>query len=182
VASIKDKMNAMNEHVTTSDDFFSACYLQYYNSILKYIASRIYHSYDAEDLTQDVFLRLWEYRTFVNKDTVCSLLYTIARNLIIDKIRIYNKKEIFVSYIYNVQEAGRNTVDEYISSSELEALHHQVVNSLPDKRRLIYKLVYDGMTTPVIASRLNLSTRTIEGQLLLARRKVRSYIKQQLVS
>lgn len=169
----------MNTHTTEIEDFFSACYLQYRGIIQRYIASRIYYSHESEDLTQDVFVRLWEYKAFVNKETVRPLLFTMARNLITDKIRRYYKKEEFTSYIYKIQETSRNTTEETVFSHELEILHHQGVNELPHKRRQIYELSFRGMATPVIANTLCLSTRTVEGQLLLARKSVRTFIKQE---
>ena len=71
----------MNKQQATFDDFFSECYLKYKEYIKNYIAIRICHPHEAEDLAQDVFVRLWEHRAFVNKDTVWSLLFTIARNI-----------------------------------------------------------------------------------------------------
>lgn len=170
----------MGAHVTTLEDFFSECYLQYSDIIKRYIASRIYYSYEAEDLMQDVFVRLWEHRAFVNKDTARPLLFTIARNLVIDKIRRHYKKEDILSYIYNVQETSRNTTEETVYSKELQLLHRQVVNTLPDRRRQIYELSFRGIPSPVIADKLYLSIRTVEGQLLLARKSVRTSLKQQL--
>lgn len=172
----------MDEHATaTFEDFFSECYLQYRNVLRRYISSRIFHSFEAEDITQDVFIRLWEYRTFVNRETIRPLLFTMAQNLIIDKIRRHYKKEDFVSYIYNVQEVNRNAVEEDVFAHELETLHCQVVGTLPVKRRQIYKLSFHGMASPAIADKLSLSVRTVEGQLLMARKTVRTYVKQQLV-
>ena len=50
----------MNKQQTTFDDFFSECYLKYREYIKNYIAIRICHPHEAEDLAQDVFVRLWE--------------------------------------------------------------------------------------------------------------------------
>ena len=91
----------MSKQQATFDDFFSECYLKYREHIKNYIALRICRPYEAEDLAQDVFVRLWEYKTFVKPDTVWSLLFTIARNIVTDQIRRYYKQEDFVAYIYN---------------------------------------------------------------------------------
>ncbi len=172
-----NKVNAMNQHATTFEEFFSECYLQYRIVIRRYIASRINHSCDAEDMMQDVFLRLWEYRAFVNKETVRPLLFTIAQNLIIDKIRRYYKKEDFVTYIYNVQEQGRNLTEEQMNLKELKVLHERIIEVLPEKRQQIYKLsFYQEMPNHLIAQKLSLSIRTVEGQLLLSRKFVRNHL------
>lgn len=175
-----DKMSAMNNTTITLEDFFSECYLQYYDIIKRYITFRIDNSYEAEDLVQDTFVRLWEHRAFVNKGTVRPLLFTIARNLVTDKVRRYYKKAELLSYIYKVQEASRNTTEETVCSNELQLLHGRAVNRLPGKRRQIYELSFRGMPSPVIADKLSLSVRTVEGQLLLARKSVRNVLKQQL--
>ena len=51
-------MSAMNNTTITLEDFFSECYLQYYDIIKRYITFRIDNSYEAEDLVQDVFISL----------------------------------------------------------------------------------------------------------------------------
>ncbi len=166
---------------TTSEIFFTECYLQYRGIIRNYIAYRIPHPNEAEDLLQDVFVRLWEYRKFVNPDTVRQLLFTIAHHLIIDKVRLYYKREEFTSYIYKVQESQQNTTEGYMQTSELIALHNKVVSTLPPKRRRIYEMsFYHDLSSPAIANKLSLSVRTVEGQLLSARKSVRGYMKRQL--
>jgi hypothetical protein len=45
----------MNKQPSTFDEFFSECYLKYQGFIKNYIAIRICHPYEAEDLAQDVF-------------------------------------------------------------------------------------------------------------------------------
>lgn len=165
---------------TTLENFFSECYQQYRGIIRNYIACRIPRSDEAEDLMQDVFVRLWEHSKFVNPETVRSLLFTIAHNIIIDRIRIYYRKEEFTSYIYKVQESARNTTEEQMQVSELTLLHEKIVNTLPTRRRQIYEMnFYYEMPAPLIADKLCLSARTVEGQLLLARKSVRNYLKQQ---
>ena len=155
----------MNKQQATFDDFFSECYLKYKEYIKNYIAIRICHPHEAEDLAQDVFVRLWEHRAFVNKDTVWSLLFTIARNIVTDKIRRYYKQEDFVAYIYNrMEDTSRNTTEE----------------TLPVKRRQIYELSFNHeLSCPAIAGKLSLSPRTVECQLLLARKTVRTYLKNE---
>ena len=171
----------MSKQQATFDDFFSECYLKYKEYIKNYIAIRICHPHEAEDLAQDVFVRLWEYRTFVKPDTVWSLLFTIARNIVTDQIRRYYKQEDFVAYIYNkVNDFDRNTTEDVICYRELKEKHEEVVKSLPAKRRRIYELSFNQeLSCPAIAGKLSLSPRTVECQLLLARKTVRGCLRNE---
>lgn len=176
-------LNTMNKRQTAFDDFFSECYLNYREQIKNYIAVRIFHPCQAEDLTQDVFVRLWEHRMFVNRDTVRSLLFTIARNIVTDKIRRYYKQEDFAAYLYHdnkEEKAGRNQTEETICYRELERAHDRAVRKLPAKRRRIYELSFNReLSCPAIAGKLSLSPRTVECQLLLARKTVRACLRNE---
>lgn len=170
----------MNKQATF-DDFFTECYQKYREYIKNYIASRIYHSHEAEDLAQDVFVRLWEHRAFVSKDTVYSLLFTIARNIVTDRIRHYYRQEDYFSYIYNNERVyAQNAAENKMYYEDLRRLHYIAMHSLPLKRRQIYKLSFHHeLLCPAIAGKLSLSPRTVEGQLLLARKSVRTYLRKE---
>lgn len=166
---------------STYDDFFTECYQNYREYIKNYIASRIYHPHEAEDLAHDVFVRLWEHRAFVNKGTVYSLLFTIARNIVTDRIRHYYRQEDYFSYIYNNERVyAQNAAEDKLYCEDLRRLHHTAVQALPLKRRQIYKLSFHHeLLCPAIAGKLSLSPRTVEGQLLLARKSIRTYLKKE---
>ena len=91
----------METTANTYDDIITRSYEEYYQVILTYITYRITHRYEAEDLTQDVFVRLLDYKQMLRPDTVKYFLFTIARNIVIDYIRRYYKKQEIDSYIYD---------------------------------------------------------------------------------
>lgn len=94
---------------------------------------------------------------------------------------IFYRKEEFTSYYtYNIKRVRLNTTEEQVQVHELTMLHSQVVTSLPSKRRKIYELSFcHELTAPNIAERLGLSIRTVEGQLLTARKSIRAFIKRE---
>ena len=86
----------------TSDNIITRSYEEYHQVILNYITYRIAHRYEAEDLTQDVFVRLMDYKQMLRPDTVKYFLFTIARNIVIDYIRRYYKKQEIDGYLYRI--------------------------------------------------------------------------------
>lgn len=79
-----------------------------------------------------------------------------------------------------MKDEGQNTTDETLHYHELKKMHDGIIRSLPDKRRRIYELSFEHeLSCPAIADRLSLSPRTVEGQLLLARKTIRTYLKKE---
>lgn len=70
-------------------DAFAALYDRYIDAIYRYLAFRVRNPTDAEDLTEQVFLRAWQaIETYRNVGRPFSAwLYSIARNLVIDHFR-----------------------------------------------------------------------------------------------
>ncbi|WP_342990736.1 MULTISPECIES: sigma-70 family RNA polymerase sigma factor [Bacteroides] len=171
----------MDTQPNISCDCFTEFYNEYRDSIQAYIACRIPHKYDAEDLTQDVFIRLLDYRQLINRDTVKSFLYTIARNIITDLLRRYYKKEEITSYIYDTVCTSTNETEDGIITKELFSLLKTRISQLPPQRQQVYKMKYDQfLSSEEIACRMQLSKKTVENHLQLARKDVKDYVTSML--
>jgi len=72
---------------------FSKYYNQYAQSIYRYCFYRVYSKETAEDITQDVFVRAWEYFERKKIENPRPFLYRVARNLVIDFHRKQGKAE-----------------------------------------------------------------------------------------
>ena len=139
---------------------------------------RIAHRYEAEDLTQDVFVRLMDYKQMLRPDTVKYFLFTIARNIVIDYIRRYYKKQEIDGYLYDTMSASTNETEEKIIGDDLMAMERMRLATMPKQRRLIYTLNrFEGKASPEIAGELNLSCRTVENHLLIGRRDMREFFR-----
>jgi RNA polymerase sigma-70 factor (ECF subfamily) len=71
-------------------DAFAQLYNLYISDIYRFIAFKVPTSHDAEELTSDVFLKVWEHLTNSDKSAVRgfrAFLYQTARNTVIDWYR-----------------------------------------------------------------------------------------------
>jgi RNA polymerase sigma-70 factor (ECF subfamily) len=75
---------------------FEALYLHYMERIYRYIYFRVGDEAQAEDMTEDVFVRAWESlpKFRLGKSHFTSWLYTIAHNLLVDHYRRRNPVQI----------------------------------------------------------------------------------------
>ena len=161
----------------THSSFIEKYYVMYYPVIRNYISSRISQKEEAEDLAQEAFLRLLEYKQLINPETVRSFLFTIAKNLLTDYLRLHYKKEDYTTYIYEHAKGNTNLTEQIVLVNELMALVDSGMDTLSDKRRMAYNLsLNEGLTVGEIAEQLHMSYRTAECHLFLARKSMRQYI------
>ena len=165
-----------------NEELITQSYLTHRDRILRYIAASIGNTDDAEDLTQNVWMRLLEYRMELNPATIATLLHRIARNIVYDYLRhsrhVTEHREETISTLTET-EAGRYaySLDSEIEARDLAELEHRRVECMPRMRRIIYVMSrYDDMPVSDISERLSLSARTVENHLRLGRSDIRSYM------
>lgn len=133
---------------------------------------------DAEELLQEVFLKLWEIRGSLDaKRNIKSFLFKICINLIYDFIRRKNIERAYLDYsVSNFQLQSDDTWQEIIYNDMLNNLQ-QLVQAMPEQRQRIFRLSKEeGLSNEEIARKLGLSQRTVENHLYLAV----SYLKDKL--
>ena len=173
-----EKDSIMETTINSSDNIITRSYEEYHQVILNYITYRITHRYEAEDLTQDVFVRLLDYKQMLRPDTVKYFLFTIARNIVTDYIRRYYKKQEIDSYLYDFTATSTNETEENIIVSNLMEMEQMRLEAMPEQRRLVYALNrLEDKRSPEIATELNLSCRTVENHLFLGRRYMRNFFR-----
>ena len=167
-----------NQIKQSQETIIIEAFKKYHSSLLYYITYKISNNCDAEDLSQDVFLRLMDYQEMLRPETIRSFLYTIARNLVIDYLRRQYKKQEITSYMYETCSAYYET-EKGIVARDLENHERMKVCTLPEKRRRVYLLSrYEEKTVDEIADELNINHRTVENHLRISRHEVREYIKE----
>lgn len=151
----------------------------YSKAIFSYIHNRINNAAESEDIVQDVFLRLMEC-DIIYANSVKSLLFTIANNLVVDHIRRYYKRQEVYSYIYDISRSNRVLTPEQICSTrDLEKQEHLLMERLAPATRRVYALTRDdAMTIEDIANTLSISRRTVECHQFRARKYVREEFRK----
>ena len=168
----------MENSTMTTSQLMADSYVSYHQVYL-YILHKVNGREEAEDLSQDVFLRLMEYKQMLRPDTVKFFIYTISRNLVNDYLRRFYKKQEISSYMYDHAETCTNDTESRIISDDLAALEQRKLSVLPTQRRKIYTMSrFEDKSIADISSELNLSHRTVENHLRIGRHEVREYIRQ----
>ncbi|SCD18938.1 RNA polymerase sigma-70 factor [Proteiniphilum saccharofermentans] len=160
---------------------FEYLFHQYYNQIYTFVLNTLFDKTFAEDITQSVFISLWEKREMINPEaSIIPLLYTIARN------HVYRQTEqLLLKYKYEQYQQEtiqENTdIEEDVNSRFLENILSDFIEKLPSERRKIFLLSRkENLSNKEIASRLDISEKTVETQirrsLIFLREKMKYYI------
>lgn len=133
----------------------TAIYTDFYQKVLNYVNSKVQNMTQAEDLTSDIFLKIYEkLDTFdESKSSLSTWIFTITRNTLTD---YYRTRKVFSE----VPEDFRDDTcidDELCTSETLETLA-DALESLDERERdLIILRYYKGMTLTEIAERMDIS-------------------------
>ena len=133
---------------------------------------------EAEDVTQEAFLRLWNERKNIAPDGAKFWLRKVARHLCLDRLR--KRKDWNISFDETVEdsetglEAPILNPEQETIGREIGAQINQTLEKLPSRQRVALTLVlYDELPARLAASELGLSVEALESLLARARRTLR---------
>lgn len=151
----------------------------YQAPIYHYIRRLVVSHEDAEDVLQEVFIRIFRHiDRFREESSLSTWIYRIATN---ESLRLLNSrgKEGVVSAA-EVQEEllNRLKASDYIDyENELAVKFQEAILSLPQKQRLVFNLrYYDELEYEEIARVLDSSVDTLKVNYHYAKEKIKEYI------
>lgn len=158
-------------------------YKQHYEEILGFVSKHLQYADDAEDVVQNVFVRLLRTEKMITPVTMPSLVYTIARNLIYDYWRHRRSVE---EYEHFIAYSGRNEdldVASIYSAVEIKELLERGIARLSNPQRVVFRMnMFDGMQVSEISKTLSLNYKSVENRLGSARKEIRRYMAHMLAS
>ena len=152
-------------------------YITHRDELLAFASSRLGDSRLAEDIVQDVFLRLLSTDKMITEVTLPALVYTITRNLINDYYRRHTNYEQYEHYIKGVCSEVTTSESVFSAFDIMERLERGMVR-LPENCREIYRLhIYGGMKVGEISRELGEGYKSVEHRLGTARKVMREYLR-----
>lgn len=163
---------AMNEH-----DAFLRAYEAYADAIFRHCFYRVYHHELAKDLTQQTFMKVWQYISEGKKvDHMRALLYTTATRLVIDVSRTRRPsaslEEMAESGI-EPSENPRSAIEKQIDAKSLIAYLERLEE---EDRALIVLRYVDDLSPKEISLILGESQNIVSVRLHRAVKRLRSLL------
>ncbi len=139
--------------------------------LVRYLRRNWRHQDEVPDLLQDVYVRLYEAAARERPRVVKPFLFTIARNLMIDRLRQMN----VVSFEAVADFDRLNVIDDEPSPERLTSAREEIrqlqkaVDALPSRcRQIVVWRKIDGLSQREVARRLGVTEEVVESQLAKA--------------
>lgn len=164
---------------------FETLFGVYYDKLLHIAKGYLGTIEDAEEVVQNVFLKVWERKG--NFDKIVNLnnyLYTMTKNACFDRLKHEKVKNLFSKKYYQEKKAIQYQfmMDEAASSileKELEKRINIAVEALPEKCKNVFiKSRVEGMNHSEIAKVLDVSKRTVDNHISNALKHMRLHLKE----
>lgn len=134
----------------------------------------------ADDLLQDLFLKIWEVRSRINSSlSFKAYLYRICRNLVYRFLKKTAESPTLLSeqMQYFVPDASANA-ELRLLWKQYEENIRSAIDELPPRRREIFILCRQGKHTyDDVANQLGISRNTVKEHMVLSMKSISSYLK-----
>jgi RNA polymerase sigma-70 factor (ECF subfamily) len=171
----------MNEHDSAllqkislgDEESFAGVFDRYYPGLCYYADKIIHDSDESRSLVQEVFVEFWMKRNkLVIKQSLKAYLFESVRNGSLDYLK---HKLVETKYLRDAPHESASFDLNLIEEAELNARINSAIESLPAKCREIFMLCrFEELRYSEIAQKLGISIKTVEMQMGIALKKLRS--------
>lgn len=168
------------ERIKNGDEkAFELLFHKYYGHLCLYAAKIIGDDTSAEEIVQDLFVKIWEKRQqLIIETSINNYLFRSVKNLCINLIQHNKTKSKHAKNVLSETESNFSDDDNY-PEIDLALKIEESINSLPEKRKEIFRLSrHEGLKYQEIAEKLNISIKTVETQMSLAIKTLRDKLKK----
>ena len=180
--SVKDIEHELVSRLKAGDELaFELIFHRTKGKLKGFLKKTLPYDEDAESVMQEIYLKLWLNRKSVKTEKKFeTYLYAITRNMVIDILRKRLQRNNYLEELYS-QLNGReeNSLDTLatVEYSELENKIFDLIEQLPERRQLIFRLNrLEGNTYKQIAEKLGISENTVDTQM----RQALAFLKTEL--
>ncbi len=152
---------------------------KHYSNLSRYLQLLFKNELLVEHIAQDIFIYLWENRENIQiRSSLEAYIYTAGRYKALNQLRNAKLQESIREKISSSNAEDQYEIDQDIENLELKRLIEHAITMLSPRCQQIFRLSREEeMTYKEIADFLGISVNTVEGQMAIALKKLRSALK-----
>jgi len=160
-----------------SEQAFTLLYDQYSKQIYRNILRLVKDQDIAQELLQDLFLKVWERREAIQVEgSFKSFLYKVSENLVYKHFRKIAQDNRLVEKLITSSAHLDTNIEDLIVSRETHDLLKKAIDNLSPQRKQIYiACKLEGKSHEEVSRELGISTSTINNQIVKANKAVKHF-------
>jgi RNA polymerase sigma-70 factor (ECF subfamily) len=144
---------------------FDELYGRYWRPLYVAASRRLENGQQAEDIVQEIFIRLWSRRHDLNIDNMAAYLHTAVRYRVLSYVTRHKTTAAFYEP-FETMLGGSDTPEECLMAKELLELVYAYAETLSDRKKQIFMLHVKGSrSTKEIAETLGITQKSVQNQL-----------------
>jgi len=160
---------------------FEALYQNYSKEIYRKLVKMVKNVTFAEELTQDVFVKIWNKREVIAIDQPFRYyLLTLTNNIVNDFYRKVARDRKLQDEIIAASTELYNPTEDHIYYKESKELMDEAIDSLPPQQKLVFQMCkMEGKSYDEVSKLLGISTSTISNHIVKATKSIKIYFFNQ---
>lgn len=159
----------------------SELFHRYWRPLLQQAVNSLPTQQHAEEVVQDLFIKIWNSRDRLRISNVSYYLHTCVRNGCINTLRILMSEKKHWAYYKNYISGEDVSAETRYISGEMNDLLEEKISRLPSKTQQIFRMkIIDGLTFRDIETQLRCSRKTIDYHLSKSRELLKTGLQHLL--
>ena len=164
------------------EEAFLKIYDEYWYKVFLIAYKRLGKRDVAQELTQDLFLKLWEKRHTLKPQNISSYLFVSIKNSVIDHIHSGIVANKYLHFYKTFGELSSTNTQNIVEFDDLSQAIEKGLLKLPTKTQQVFKLSrLESWSLDKIARHLHLSEKTVGYHLTKSLKFMRAYLREYLL-
>lgn len=154
--------------------FYDLYHVSLYRKLLKFV----HVDAVAEELLQDLFLKIWEKRELIDpQQSFKAYLYRVAEHLIVDYYRKLAREIKIERDTDSLSLVVSDIAEELYLDGRAQKIVNEAIETLPPQQQSIFRMCkIDGLSYEEVGKKLHISQATVNTHISRATKTIKDYV------
>jgi RNA polymerase sigma-70 factor (ECF subfamily) len=174
-----DDNSLIDNILSGQKEYYQQLIERYQNKIYNYVHKILQNRTEAEDITQETFIKAYfALKSFKKEFKFSTWLYKIATNLCWNFLKKNKTINLENSIFERFESQDKSAIEKIEKEDESSVIHESIKKLLPKYRIVITLFYFDGLSLKEISRVLNLPEGTIKTHLYRAKNNLKEIIEE----